>query len=226
MSFSWKCYPCMHREERSSICTLSLDSRRMNESRKWPYKCLQHQALSERFSLHWSRRTWFPDACSQWQRDRQLQTEWWVHLLKGPELGLPGHTSQTKGPCPSLSTHWLWDQPLYPLTWVAPAEMAFVPIKEQLSSALCTPVTLDVHETSEPWKLPRIAGFLHTEKKKLKKNRVFETQGVWVGSIAFHRLNKRLIKSSEMKAHLAFLFLGWQECGILMHFPTIHVIIW
>lgn len=63
-------------------------------------------------------------------------------------------------------------------------------------------------------------------KKKIKKNRVFETQGVWVGSIAFHRLNKRLIKSSEMKAHLAFLFLGWQECGILMHFPTIHVIIW
>lgn len=33
---------------------------------------------------------------------------------------------------------------------------------------------LDVHESSEPWKLPRIAGFLHVEKK----DRVFETQGV------------------------------------------------
>lgn len=71
-----------------------------------------------------------------------------------------------------------------------------------------------VSKSCHPWKLPVIAGFLCSERKgRIKKNQkhlgsLKHIKHIQVGSIAFHGLNKRLIKSSTMKASLASLSLG------------------
>lgn len=51
-------------------------------------------------------------------------------------------------------------------------------------------------------------------------------KSVRVGSMACPGLKKRLIKSSEMQAHSAFLSQGWQGRRSITGFPTSDAIIW
>lgn len=139
--------------------------------------------------------------CSPRQRSSPLQPEWWATPAPRPNPGLWVSTSRNEGRSQPRGVEW------HRLKWLS--------FWSSCNSAppLCASTSPGCERELPALKAARNCRLSVRWKKgegldKKHLGSLKHRKGVRVGSIAFPRLNERLIKSSAIKASLASLSLG------------------